>query len=85
MNAASLCETPLRTNFQLKLNGQAVSIATVGQAHQFLTNLSAIEWMEFRSMHTQAIRLLEEAAGNAMLAVPATDAVRALFVRARVL
>ena len=51
MSDASSCETPLRTTFKIKLNGKAVSIATVGQAYRFLTNLSSIEWMEFRSLH----------------------------------
>ena len=83
--ATSACETPLRTTFRIRLNGKTVCIATVGQAYQFLTNLSAIEWMEFRSLHNDAIDLLERAAGNAMMTVPATDAVRSLFVRARLL
>ena len=85
MNDASICETPLRTTFKIKLNGKTLSIATVGQAHRFLTNLNSIEWMEFRSLHADAISLLESAADDAMLAVPATNAVRVLFIRAKVL
>ena len=85
MSATSASETPLRTTFRIRLNGKTVCIATVGQAHQFLTNLSAIEWMEFRSLHDDAIDLLERAAGNAMLTVPATNAVRSLFARAKLL
>jgi hypothetical protein len=85
MNDASLSETPLRTTFKIKLNGKTVAIGTVGQAYQFLTNLSSIEWMEFRSLHADAIRLLEGAAGDAMLTVPATNAVRTLFASAKVL
>jgi hypothetical protein len=85
MSDASISETPLRTTFKIKLNGKAVSIATVGQAYQFLTNLSSIEWMEFRSLHADAIRLLEGAADDAMLTVPATNAVRTLFASAKVL
>jgi hypothetical protein len=85
MSDVSISETPLRTTFKIKLNGKAVSIATVGQAYQFLTNLSSIEWMEFRSLHADAIRLLEGAADDAMLTVPATNAVRTLFVNAKVL
>ena len=85
MSDASSCETPLRTTFKIKLNGKAVSIATVGQAYRFLTDLSPIEWMEFRSLHADAVRRLESAATNAMLAVPATNALRTLFVRAKVL
>jgi hypothetical protein len=85
MSDAAICETPLRTTFKIKLNGKTVSIATVGQAYQFLTNLSAIEWMEFRSLHVDAINWLEGAADDAMLTVPATNAVRTLFVNAKVL
>jgi hypothetical protein len=85
MSDAAICETPLRTTFKIKLNGKTVSIATVGQAYQFLTNLSSIEWMEFRSLHVDAINWLQGAADDAMLTVPATNAVRTLFVNAKVL
>jgi hypothetical protein len=85
MSEASVSETPLRTIFEIRLNGKTVSIATVGQAYRFLTNLSSIEWMEFRSLHDDAVRWLQGAADNAMLTVPATDALRTLFVRAKVL
>ena len=85
MSDASISETPLRTTFKIKLNGKTVSIATVGQAYLFLTNLSSIEWMEFRSLHADAIDWLQRAADNAMLTVPATNAVRTLFVRANML
>jgi hypothetical protein len=78
-------DTPLRAIFKINLNGQAVSIATVGQAYRFITNLSSIEWIEFRALHADAVRALQRAAGNAMLTVQATDALRALFVRARLL
>jgi len=82
---ASKSETPLRATFKIKLNGQTVSIATVGQAYQFITNLSSIEWMEFKSLHDDAIHSLQGAAGNAMLTVQATNALRALFVRSKLL
>jgi hypothetical protein len=82
---ASVSETPLRTTFRIKINGQSVSIGTVGQAFCFITNLSAIEWMEFRALHDDAVLALQRAAGNAMLTVQATNALRALFVRARLL
>jgi hypothetical protein len=85
MSDASISDTPLRTTFKIKLNGKTVPIGTVGQAYQFLTNLSSIEWMEFRSLHADAIRLLEGAADDAMLTVPATNAVRTLFASAKVL
>jgi hypothetical protein len=81
----STSETPLRTTFRIKLNGDTVPIGTVGQAFRFITNLSAIEWMEFRVLHEDAILALRRAAGNAMLTVQATDALRTLFVRAKLL
>ena len=84
-SATSSSDTPLRTTFKIRLNGKIVPIATVGQAYQFLTSLSSIEWMEYRTLHDDAVDLLERAAGNAMLTVQATNAVRALFVNAKLL
>jgi hypothetical protein len=81
----SASETPLRTTFRIKLNGQTVSIATVGQAYRFITSLSAIEWMEFRALHEDALVALQRAAENGMMTVQATDALRTLFVRAKLL
>ena len=82
---AAASDTPLRAVFKISLNGETVSIGTVGQAYRFITNLSSIEWIEFRALHADALRALQGAAGNAMLTVQATDALRALFVRARLL
>ncbi len=84
-SAVSDCDTPLRAIFKIKLNGKTVSIGTVGEAYRFITNLSSIEWIEFRSLHADAVSSLQGAAGNAMLTVQATNALRALFVRARLL
>ena len=84
-SGASDCDTPLRAVFKINLNGKTVSIGTVGQAYRFITNLSSIEWIEFRSLHADAMSSLQGAAGNAMLTVQATDALRALFVRAKLL
>ena len=81
---AATSEAPLRATFKVKVNGKTVSIGTVGQAYKFITNLSSIEWMEFKSLHDEAIASLEGAADNAMLTVQATNALRALFVRAKV-
>jgi hypothetical protein len=78
-------DTPLRAVFKISLNGQTVSITTVGQAYRFITNLSSIEWIEFRALHADAVRTLKRAAGNAMLSVQATDALRTLFIRAKLL
>lgn len=85
MSDPSSSETPLRTTFKIRLNGDTLSIATVGQAYQFLTNFKSVEWMEFRSLHDDAIAALEGAAENAMLSVQATNAVRVLFVSAKLL
>jgi hypothetical protein len=82
---AAASDTPLRAVFKINLNGQTVSIGTVGQAYRFITKLSSIEWIEFRALHADAVSALQRAAGNAMLAVQATDALRALFVRAKLL
>jgi hypothetical protein len=85
MSEASNSDTPLRTTFRISLDGSAVSIGTVGQAYRFITNLHSVEWMEFRSLHADAVSALQRAAGNAMLTVQATNALRALFARARLL
>jgi hypothetical protein len=78
-------DTPLRAIFKINLNGKTVSIGTVGQAYRFITSLSSIEWIEFRSLHADAVSALQRAAGNAMLTVQATNALRVLFARARLL
>jgi hypothetical protein len=85
MSDPSLSDTPLRATFEVKLNGKTVSIVTVGQAYRFITNLSSVEWLEFRALHDEAIRSLENAAQNAMLTVQATNALRALLARAKLL
>jgi hypothetical protein len=85
VDGASSSETPLRAIFKIKLNGKTVSIGTVGQAYQFITSLSSIEWIEFRSLHADAVSALQRAADNAILTVQATNALRALFVRAKLL
>lgn len=81
----SASETPLRTTFRIRINGQTVSIGTVGLAFRFITSLNAIEWMEFRALHEEAQRSLHRAADNAILTVQATNALRMLFVRAKLL
>ena len=85
MSDALHSQTPLRASFKIRLNGGPVTIATVGQAYRFLNSLSPVEWMEFRSLHTDARVALEAAAGNAMLNIQATAALRALFARAKLL
>jgi hypothetical protein len=85
MGDVSSSDTPLKATFKIKLNGETVTIATVGQAYRFITNVNSVEWMEFRTLHDEAVSALEKAADNAMLAIPATNALRALFVRAKLL
>ena len=71
--------------FHLKLDGEAVTISTVGQAYRFITSFGKVEWMEFRSLHDDARAALVAAADDAMLTVQATNALRTLFVRAKIL
>ena len=85
MGEVSSSDTPLKATFKIRLNGETVTIATVGQAYRFITNLSSVEWMEFRTLHDDAVDSLQKAAENAMLTVQATNALRALFVRAKLL
>jgi hypothetical protein len=85
MSEPSNSDTPLNATFKIRLNGETVSIATVGQAYRFITDLSPIEWMEFRSLHQDAATSLRGAAENAMLTAQATNALRALLARARLL
>ena len=85
MGEVSSSDTPLKATFKIRLNGETVTIATIGQAYRFITNLSSVEWMEFRTLHDDAVSYLEKAADNAMLTVQATNALRALFVRAKLL
>ena len=84
-NDVSNSDTPLRATFKINLNGKTVAIGTVGQAYRFITNLSSVEWIEFKSLHADAVSTLQGAADNAMLTVQATAALRALFVRAKLL
>jgi hypothetical protein len=85
MTEVSMSGTPLKATFRIKLNGETVAVATVGQAYRFITSLSAVEWMEFKSLHDDARDALEAAAQNAMMTVQATKALRILFVRAKLL
>jgi len=84
-NDVANSDTPLRATFKISLNGKTMSIGTVGQAYRFITNLSSVEWIEFKSLHADAVRTLQGAADNAMLTVQATAALRALFIRAKLL
>jgi hypothetical protein len=85
MSDVSKSNTPLNATFRIKLNGETVAIKTVGEAYRFITSLNTVEWMEFQSLHEDAKAGLEAAAENAMLSVRATHALRALFMRAKLL
>jgi hypothetical protein len=85
MSEVSTSETPLRASFQVKLNGESLVISTVGQAYRFITRLNTVEWMEFQSLHNDAKAALEAAAGDGMMIVQATNALRALLARAKLL
>ena len=85
MDKVSDSVTKLQATFRIKVNCESVAIATVGEAYDFITRLSTIEWMEFRALHEQARAALEAAADNAMLSGKATDAMRALFAKTKLL
>ena len=85
MSDASSSQTLLKASFKIKLNGEPLVITTVGQAYQFITRLSPVEWMEFRSLHADAKVALEAAAKDAILNVQATKALCVLFARAKLL
>jgi hypothetical protein len=85
MSNVANSQTPLTATFKIKLNDETIPIDTVGRAYDFITNLNSVEWMEFRSLHDDAVTSLQGAADNAMLRVQATNALRALFVRAKLL
>jgi len=68
----------IEASFKIRLNGEPVAIATVGQAYRFITSLNTVEWMEFRSLHDNARVALEAAAENTILCAKATNALRAL-------
>ena len=83
MSKVSDSETRLKATFRVKVNGKTVAIETVGQAYGFISSLNSVEWMEFKSLHSDAKAALEAADG--MLIVQATNALRALFARAKLL
>ena len=85
MSKVSNSDTPLRATFRIKLNDRSVAITTVGEAYRFITSLSSVEWMEFRSLHGDAKAALEAAAEDGMMSIQATHALRTLFVRANLL
>jgi hypothetical protein len=57
MSEAPNSRTPVRATFRIKFNGETAPIATVRQAHRFITNLSSIELMESRSLQGRCCSL----------------------------
>jgi len=85
MSKVSDSQTRLKATFRVKVNGKTVAIETVGQAYDFISSLNSVEWMEFKSLHSDAKVALEAAAEDGMLIVQATNALRVLFARAKLL
>ena len=85
MSKVSDSQTRLKATFRVNLNGKTVAIETVGQAYDFINSLNSVEWMEFKSLHIDAKAALEAAADNGILIVQATNALRVLFARAKLL
>jgi len=78
-------ETPLAATFTLTVDGQRVQIQTVGSALRFITENNCVEWMEFQGAYKSAKTALERAAENAMLSRAATDAMRLLLARSKLI
>jgi hypothetical protein len=83
--SVSESETPLKATFRIKLNGETLSIATVGHAYRFISTLSKAESMGLESQLDETKAALSAAAENAMMSVQATNMLRALFARAKFL
>ena len=83
--SVSESETPLKATFRIKLNGETLSIATVGHAYRFISTLSKAESMGLESQLDETKAALSVAAENAMMSVQATNMLRALFARAKLL
>jgi hypothetical protein len=77
MSDAANSQTRLMASFAISLNGEPIRIETIGRAYHFIT--------EFWSLHGNAKAALETAAENGMLCVQATNALRALFIRPKLL
>jgi hypothetical protein len=76
-------ETRLHAIFNIRVNGEPMTIRTVGEASRFLSDYRFIEWMQFYRQHRLACAALIEASESAVMVRPATDAVRRLFRQAR--
>jgi hypothetical protein len=85
MTEVSDSETPLKATFRIKLNGETLSISTVGHAYRFISGLNKVESMGFETLLEDTKAALSAAAENAMMSVQATNTLRALFVRAKLL
>jgi hypothetical protein len=72
-------ETRLHAIFRIRVDGEPVTIQTVGEASRLLSDYRFIEWMQFYRLHKAARAALDAASESAVMARPATDAVRRLF------
>jgi hypothetical protein len=75
-------ETRLNAIFRIRINGEPVTIQTVGEASRLLSDYRFIEWMQFYRLHKAACAALIAASESAVMVRPATDAVRRLFRQA---
>jgi hypothetical protein len=75
-------ETRLNAIFRIRIDGEPVTIQTVGEASRFLSDYRFIEWMQFYRLHRVACAALVAASESAVMVRPATDAVRRLFRQA---
>ena len=76
-------ETRLHAIFKIRINGEPVTIQTIGEASRLLSDYRHIEWMQFYRLHRRACAALEAASESAVMVRPATDAVRRLFRQAK--
>jgi hypothetical protein len=75
-------ETRLHAIFRIRVNGEPLTIQTVGEASRFLSDYRFIEWMQFYRLHKAACEALIAASESAVMVRPATDAVRRLLRQA---
>jgi hypothetical protein len=77
--------TPLAATFTLTVDGKQLRLQTVGSALRFISEHRCVEWMEYYGAYNTAMATLQRAADNAMLARPATDALRVLLTQSKLL
>jgi hypothetical protein len=86
MDDSTQSGTPLTATFTLTVDGKPLVIRTVGSALSFMSKDNCVgELTEHRGAYTAAKNALERAAADAILAQAATDALRVLLARSRLL